>query len=368
MASLNGLLVGSSVARTVLVVSVVAAVGVAIGRPRWRGLSLGVVGVLFSGLIFARAGIVAAAPLLDFLRDFGLILFVYSIGMQVGPGFLASLRRQGWMLNLGAAAVVGLGTLMAVAIHKVGGAPIGVAVGILAGATTNTPSLAAAQQLLGDLGEGGAATALSGVGYAVAYPLGVAGVISSMMLLQRMLRIGVTRAAAASPDGGVAPAVALPRRLEAPRGDDHPPLLGLFSGIALGALLGSVPLPLPGLPVPIKLGLAGGPLLVAMVLGRIRRVGPIVWDLSPGARVMLRDLGIVLFLACVGLKVLSRFGHVSFVAVCGFLAGSMTDPPALAFANGLAGSEGPAVSYAAVYPLVMVLRVIAAQVLVVLFS
>jgi putative transport protein len=543
----------SSVARTLLVVSATAAFGVAMGRPRWRGVGLGVVGVLFAGLAFARAGLAPPAATLDFLRDLGLILFVYSIGVQVGPGFGASLRNHGAMLNVAAAAVVVLGTALAVVVHRSFGAPLGVAVGILAGATTNTPSLAAAQHLLGDLGghavaANGGAAGLPGVGYAVAYPLGVVGVIASMLLLRRGLRVDVAREAASlekahrraananltirSSDvigrpvsmvtafqhvtltrrlrddaldlvtedtilalGDVVHVVGEPGHLERLRAevgdaaeidlrkfpsqvksrwlmvtatgvigktlkeldlrreanvlvtrllragvelpgvaeiglhfgdmvlvvgeggaldrvarqigdteisDERPSMLGLFSGLALGVVVGTIPLPVPGVPVPIKLGLAGGPLLVAMALSRVGRVGPVVWYLPPGARVMLRDVGIVLFLACVGLKsghgffeaLASASGwvwmglgglvtliplltvglalrlacRVNFIAICGFLAGSMTDPPALAFAGGLAGSEGPAASYAAVYPLVMVLRVVSAQLLVLMFA
>jgi putative transport protein len=172
-------------------------------------------------------------------------------------------------------------------------------------------------------------------------------------------------------------------------------------GIALGVLLGTIPLRIPGFPVPLKLGLAGGPLLVAMALSRVGRIGPFIWYLSPSARLMLRDPGIILFLACVGLRsgegffralgsasgwmwmgcgalitviplllgglALRLMCRVNFVELCGFLSGSMTDPPALAFASGLTGSDGTAIAYASVYPLVMVLRVVAAQLLVVFF-
>jgi len=185
-----------------------------------------------------------------------------------------------------------------------------------------------------------------------------------------------------------------------PRELNQPNLLPLFLGILLGVLLGSVPLFVPGLPAPVKLGLAGGPLIVAILLGRIGHWGPLVWYLPPNANYMLREVGIALFLACVGLQSGAFFGpivssgdglrwllfgmavtfiplllvavlaraiwKINYLRLCGLLAGSMTDPPALAFANGLAGGDDVVLSYVTVYPLTMILRVFAVQVLVVL--
>jgi putative transport protein len=179
---------------------------------------------------------------------------------------------------------------------------------------------------------------------------------------------------------------------------DHPHVLPVFVGILLGVILGSVPIVLPGTPAPVRLGLAGGPLIVALVLSQIGRVGPLIWYLTPGANLALREIGIVLFLTCVGLKSGSRFLEVlisgsgvywilagafltlfplvlagfvariivklDFATICGFLAGSMTDPPALAFAGTITNSDRPLVAYAAVYPLVMILRVFVVQILI----
>jgi putative transport protein len=179
---------------------------------------------------------------------------------------------------------------------------------------------------------------------------------------------------------------------------DHPHVLPVFVGILLGVILGSVPIVLPGTPAPVRLGLAGGPLIVALVLSQIGRVGPLIWYLTPGANLALREIGIVLFLACVGLKSGSRFLEVlisgsgvywilagafltlfplvlvgfvariivklDFATICGVLAGSMTDPPALAFAGTITNSDRPLVAYAAVYPLVMILRVFVVQILI----
>ena len=179
---------------------------------------------------------------------------------------------------------------------------------------------------------------------------------------------------------------------------DHPHVLPVFVDILFGVILGGVPILLPGTPAPVRLGLAGGPLIVALVLSQIGRAGPLIWYLTPGANFVLREIGIVLFLACVGLKSGSRFLEVlisgsgvywmlagalltllplvlvgfvarivlklNFSTVCGLLAGSMTDPPALAFAGTLTKSDQPLVAYAAVYPLVMILRVFVVQILI----
>jgi putative transport protein len=176
---------------------------------------------------------------------------------------------------------------------------------------------------------------------------------------------------------------------------DHPQLMPAFVGIALGILLGSIPFSIPGTPVPLKLGIAGGPLIVSLILARLQRIGPLNFYMSAGSNLMVRELGIVLFLTCVGLKAGGSFfevltqgpgliwmaigacitviplGIVAFVArhwlkmnylrLSGLLAGSMTDPPALAFANTLAASDGPAIAYATVYPMTMLLRVVTAQ-------
>jgi putative transport protein len=179
---------------------------------------------------------------------------------------------------------------------------------------------------------------------------------------------------------------------------DHPHVLPVFVGILLGVILGSIPIVLPGTPAPVRLGLAGGPLIVALVLSQIGRAGPLIWYLTPAANLVLREIGIVMFLACVGLKSGSRFLEVlisgsgvywilagafltlfplvlvgflariivklDFPTICGLLAGSMTDPPALAFAGTITNSERPLIAYAAVYPLVMILRVFVVQILI----
>lgn len=552
-----------SVAHAVLLLGLVAATGLAIGSIRIRGINLGIAGVLFSGLIFGhlygRYGIIGEniegglnAHVLHFAMEFGLILFVYTIGVQVGPGFLASLRKQGLPLNLMAGSVVLLGALITAGIHYVGKVDTPAAVGLFSGATTNTPSLGAAQQALKDkLAHDTAVTpdqaealiSQPGLGYAVAYPFGIIGIILAMLLIRRLFRIDTAaevQAFAALNDDrnkslkvmnievrnpnlfgkaineipalselgvvisrvykkgesfiahgrtvleegdvlltvgeekrlrelrdvvGVESTVdvrSLPSRITARRvvvtrsgvlgktiaelrladrfgvmvtrlaraeieippvrtrlqfGDtavvvgeeqgihaaaavlgnevrklNHPQIIPIFVGIVLGVILGSWPISLPGLAVPVKLGLAGGPLIVAIVLSRLGHIGPLVWHMPIGANLALREIGIVLFLACVGLRSGEQFlstllegeglywvlmgalitfvpimlvglvgravYKLNYLTLCGLLAGSMTDPPALAFAGTVTGSDAPSVSYATVYPLTMLLRVL----------
>jgi putative transport protein len=543
-----------SVALTVFVVSAAAVVGLGLGSVAWRGLHLGIGGVLFAGLAVGRLlpPDRLSPEVMEFAREFGLILFVYTIGVQVGPGFLASLRRQGLPLNAMAAAVVLMGAGLTVVACKVGGVDMRDAVGIFSGATTNTPSLAAAQQALRDT-KGAASTSGTVAGYAIAYPFGVVGIILVMALFRALFRVDLAAEAgqvraqqddASPPLGAVALevtnanldgrevrqipgyddgdvvvsrllragqlAVATPKttlrsgdvllavgppaalddlrvvvgrvspldprtvpsqittrrilvtqhaalgrtidelnlagrlnvtvtrvrrgEVELPPsptlplqfgdtvlvvgeeaaiakaaqtlGDsthrlNHPQVIPIFVGLALGVLLGSLPIALPGMPAPVKLGLAGGPLIVAIVLSRLGHFGPLVWHLPSSANFVLREVGIVLFLASVGIRsghgffdtllhgpgltwmawgalvtaapllVVGLFARLvlklNYMSLCGLLAGSMTDPPALAFAGTVTKSEAPGIAYAAVYPLVMLLRVLIAQILVLAF-
>lgn len=529
-----------------LPIAVVVAAGLALGQLKVRGISLGVAGVLFSGLVAGHFGFAPAGPLLDALRDLGLVLFVAAVGAQVGPGFVQSLRDGGLRLNALAAAVVLVGALCTVVLARVLHLDMAALVGVFAGATTNTPALGAAQQALDALPDVDATRrGLPGLGYAVAYPFGVLGVIVSIVGVRALFG----RAANGTAERGT-PAPAVTRRafvvenknldgrtvhdlpglaalgvvvsrvlakdaregeralpstvlhvgdtvlavgdeaalesacaiIGAPSTRDptsststgalrmvvtHKEAVGktlaelaltachdvvvtrvrradvdmvataglrlrfgdqlhvvgrhddlaaaaavvgnsqkalgltdflpIFLGIALGVLLGSVALPLPGLPAPVKLGLAGGPLIVTIVLGRIGKIGPVVWHLPGNVNLALRELGIALFLSAVGLKAGAHLVEaltgqgplwlacgvvitlvpllavaavarlalgLPFAAVAGLLAGSMTDPPALAFANSLVGEDSAAVSYAAVYPTTMVLRILTAQALI----
>lgn len=545
----------NAVAHAVLVLCVVSIAGFAIAAIKIRGIGLGSAGVLFAGLFFGHLGWKIEHSVLDFAREFGLILFVFTIGLQIGPGFFASLQRQGLALNLCAAAIVlGGAGLAALTVPLLGNKPFAAA-GLFSGATTNTPSLGAGQEAISAVPNSTAEDkAMPALAYAVAYPGGVFGIIASVILLGKLFRvkeeaeleafenerrsqivplhrrslevtnanldglqigqipgvhdqgIAVSRLKSTGSDeirlatddatvhvGDILLAVGTEEALEKfqrivgrvsevdlmrspgpvefrhllvtrkevlgkslrqlalstlcgvvvtriQRGgveitaradfrvefgdtlqvvgdakglDEAAALVGnskkelaqthflpVFAGIALGVIAGLVPIAMPGLPVPVRLGLAGGPLVVAIVLSWLGRIGNVVWYMPSGANLALRELGIVLFLACVGLKAGSRFmdtllsqdGPVwlvaglcitvipllvvgivarlllkmNFVVLSGLIAGSMTDPPALAFANTLVKSDAPSVSYAAVYPLTMLLRILCAQFLVLL--
>jgi AspT/YidE/YbjL antiporter-like protein len=390
---------GGSVAGSVLILGLVAVVGLALGSLRVRGLGLGIAGVLFSGILFGHCGARVPPLLLDFVRDFGLILFVYCVGVQVGPGFRASLRRDGLRLNLLAAGLVGVGAVIAVGIGKLAHVPMPVAVGLFSGGTTNTPSLGAAQVALHELpGYTEAVGAMPGLGYAVAYPFGILGVIGTMLLMRRLFRAPVLAGPA-----GQSPEATRDFEASAPAGDEATSVqaLPLFIGVSLGVLLGNIPFPVAGLPAPLRLGLAAGPMIVAMALSSVPRLGPLTWRLPEKANLLLRELGIVLFLCVVGLRAGERFvetllsgdgfywmANAALITVvpvalatlvarywlglryhftCGLLAGSMTDPPALAFASSLAKTRDPIVAYATVYPLTQLMRVLSAQLIVLLF-
>lgn len=544
------LFTGHSVAHTVIILSLVIALGVALGHIKVFGISLGIAGVLFSGLLFGHFDLTINDEILEFCREFGLILFVYTIGMQVGPGFFASFRRQGLRLNVLAAAIVLSGVAVAVLIHFFLHIPIPVLVGLLSGAVTNTPGLGAAQQALRERIAESPDLVLPGMAYAVAYPFGIFGIILTMIGIRYLFRINPEQEAEAfaQSQGGkgqlpqnynieitnarlagvqvrtlagivqaeyvisrllrgdkveipgaetrlqlgdvlhvvctaenaeklalvlgdvskvdvrTVPSMLTARNvlitqnnavgktireldlmrrygvaitrinrsgtelvanagLELQFGDrvtvvgeesslkkvsvelgdsikqlNHPNILPVFIGIILGVILGSIPFKVAGVPAPVKLGLAGGPLLVSILLSRYGRVGPVVWYLPLSANLVLREVGITLFLACVGLKSGGRFVEtlvsgdglywmglaalitavplmlvaliarvvykLNYLTICGLLAGSMTDPPALGFANQISASDAPAITYASVYAMTMFLRILTAQALV----
>ncbi|WEJ83489.1 putative transporter [Kluyvera intermedia] len=548
----------SDIALTVSVLALVAVVGLWIGNIKIRGIGFGIGGVLFGGIIVGhfvdQAGITLSSPMLHFIQEFGLILFVYTIGIQVGPGFFASLRVSGLRLNLFAILIAILGGLVTTLLHKIFAIPLPVVLGIFSGAVTNTPALGAGQQILRDLGEPFSVVDQMGMSYAMAYPFGICGILLTMWLIRLFFRVNVEKEAqqfdeqagsghshlktinirvenpnlnrmaiqdvpvlnsdkiicsrlkggetlmvpspttiietgdllhlvgeasdlhnaqlvigkevetslstrgtdmkvervvvtnekvlgkkirdlhykqrydvvisrlnragvelvassnASLQFGDILNLVGRPAAIDAVASDlgnaqqklQQVQMLPVFIGIGLGVLLGSVPLFIPGFPVALKLGLAGGPLIMALILGRIGSIGKLYWFMPPSANLALRELGIVLFLAVVGLKsggdfvetllhgeglswigygifitgiplltvgILARiFAKMNYLTLCGMLAGSMTDPPALAFANNLHATSGAAaLSYATVYPLVMFLRIITPQLLAVLF-
>ena len=513
----------SDIALTVSILALVAVVGLFIGNVKFRGIGLGIGGVLFGGIIVghfvSQAGMTLSSDMLHVIQEFGLILFVYTIGIQVGPGFFASLRVSGLRLNLFAVLIVIIGGLVTAILHKLFDIPLPVVLGIFSGAVTNTPALGAGQQILrvifrvnveteaqqheSSRTNGGAliktinirvenpnlhdlaikdVPILNGdkiicsrlkreetlkvpspdtiiqlgdllhlvgqpadlhnaqlvIGQEVDTSLSTKGtdlrvervVVTNEnvlgkrirdlhfkerydVVISRLNRAGVELVASGDISlqfGDILNLVGRPSAIDAVAnvlGNAQQKLqqvqmLPVFIGIGLGVLLGSIPVFVPGFPAALKLGLAGGPLIMALILGRIGSIGKLYWFMPPSANLALRELGIVLFLSVVGLKsggdfvntlvngeglswigygalitavplitvgILARMlAKMNYLTMCGMLAGSMTDPPALAFANNLHPTSGAAaLSYATVYPLVMFLRIITPQLLAVLF-
>lgn len=544
-----------TVAHTILIYSIVIVAGIALGKIKIFGISLGITFVLFAGIALGHFGFAANHEVVDFIKDFGLILFVFSIGLQVGPGFFSSFKKGGLSLNILALGIIFLGAATTLVIHYITGTPLAILVGIMSGAVTNTPGLGAAQEAIKQVAENSTAAGVPniGLGYAVAYPFGVVGIILTMIILRKTSHINVNKelelfnekqhpsetlperlsisitnpvvfnktvaeisgmlhselvisrvlhkgelytpisenviypndivlvvaqkgilpkvveqlGTVSEIDLSSKPGVLVSRQvlvtnksvlgkklgslkfrskyninitrvfrsgielLAVPDlklqmgdkltivGDDkaidkvavkignsikrlyEPNIIPIFLGILLGVILGSIPLMIPGIPNPIKLGLAGGPLIIAILLSKYGYKFSLVSYTTPSANLMLREIGIVLFLASVGITSGQKFiptlisgdgfiwmgygaiitlvpilivGIISrhilkrnYFEICGLLSGSMTDPPALAYANSIAQSEAPAVAYATVYPLVMFMRILVAQLMILFF-
>ena len=548
---INDLLWGEGIGHSILLLSFVIAAGIQLGKIKVFGVSLGITLVLFVGIILGHFGFTINHNVIHFFKEFGLILFVYSVGMQVGPGFFSSFKQGGITLNMLACGIVFLGVLTAVILHYATGIPMPTMVGILSGAVTNTPGLGAAQQAFSDMH--GVSDNTIALGYAVAYPLGVIGIILSIILIKYIFRvsfdkeneqlnsedsshtneakpislivknpaifnktvaelsnllehrdfvisrvwrdsnkqieiasantvlqendkvfvittetdaetiktfigeeidmerkqwirmesqfinrrilitkpelngkrlgqlklrklygINITRINRAGVDLVAKPGLTLQvgdrvnvvgtetavSNVEKVLGNsmkrlNEPNLITIFVGIALGIVLGSIPISFPGIPQPVKLGLAGGPLVVAILISRFGYHYKLITYTTQSANLMLREIGITLFLACVGisagdgfvdtivnnggfawigygfiitfvpLMIIGCIGRyfckVNYFTLMGLIAGSTTDPPALAYSNATAGNDAPSVGYATVYPLTMFLRVLTAQ-------
>lgn len=555
MSWLNELLWGEGIGHSILLLSFVIALGIQLGKIKVFGVSLGITLVLFVGIVMGQLGFTINHNVIHFFKEFGLILFVYSVGMQVGPGFFSSFKKGGITLNLLACGIVFLGVFTAIVIHYITGVPMSTMVGILSGAVTNTPGLGAAQQAYTDVF--GVTDPTIALGYAVAYPLGVIGIILSTIVVRYVFRInfdkeskdldtdGEKQSGTAKPISLVVknPAVFnkkvgdlsvlidrdfvisrvwhtdqnieiassgtvlnendkifvittehdaegikafIGEEIKMDRSDwlkmdtqfvarrilitkpelngkrlsqlqlrktyginitrvnragvdlaanstlalqvgdrvnvvgselavanvekvlgnsmkrlNEPNIITIFIGIFLGILLGSIPFTFPGIPQPVKLGLAGGPLVVAILISRFGYKYKLVTYTTMSANLMLREIGITLFLACVGISagqgfldtivnnggfawigygfiittlplliigcVARYFYKVNYFTLMGLMAGSTTDPPALAYANTTAGNDAPSVGYATVYPLTMFLRVLTAQLLILFF-
>ena len=544
---------GGGVAHSVLILALVISAGIALGKLKIAGVKLGVTWIRFVGIAVSHFGMRLEGHLIHFVKEFGLILFVYSIGLQVGPSFFSSFKKGGVRLNMLAAAIVFLGVTVTYVLYLITGLPITTMVGILSGAVTNTPGLGAAQQAYSDMT--GIDSPDTAMGYAVAYPLGVVGIILSMMAIRWIFRIRFDEENKALTDweqgGSSREAVRISVSVKNPFVDrktvlqikrlinrqfilsrvlhenghidianaqtpltvgdrvlivtttdnidfivdfigdridmdkeewerlDHqfisrrimitksklngkhigelklrsgygvtvtrvnragvdlipnhglqlqmgdrvtvvgseasinavskilgnsmrrlnePNLIPIFVGIFLGVVLGSIPIMFPGIPQPVKLGLAGGPLIVSILISRFGPHYKLVTYTTMSANLMLREVGISLFLACVGLgagegfieTVVYEGGYrwigygalitilplmivgifarkvlkINYYTLMGLSAGAMTDPPALAYSNGVAGNDMPSVGYATVYPLTMFLRILTAQLLI----
>lgn len=545
----------NSIAQTVLVFGLVISVGIWLGRIKIGGISLGVTWVLFTGMFLSYIGIRVEESTEHFLKEFGLILFVYTIGLQVGPSFFASLKKNALNNNLIATLTVSGGVLITIILYYVSHNHMTVMAGVMSGAVTNTPGLAAAQAAAAEVNINSTDRSLITLAYACTYPLGVFGIIGSLLLLKKILGVNISHEQEmhrklnifrsnkpvshhyrldnkmlygqplkkmfemlkeriivsrmlhkgeiitptpdtilaendvllivasrkeseqlllivgpysnvnlkeASDSNLIARTIIVTKksvthkrlgdlpelgqqnftltRLKragiemVPHGDilmqlgdtikvvgteegvkiveealgnsvkklEAPDLAPIFIGIVLGVILGSIPLQFPGMPVAVKIGMAGGPLIVALLLSRFGNVFYLNNYTTNSANLMIREMGICLFLASVGLSsgknLSAAFGDgrgfvwilmgvavtviplvvmgiiakkvfkKTYFEICGLLAGASTDPPALAFATKLAGSDIPSVTYATVYPLTMILRIVAAQLLILFFS
>ena len=550
------LLTQGNTAGAIFILAIVIALGLYLGKFKLKGISLGSVWILFMGILLGHLGLRINSVMLSFIKEFGLILFVFTIGLQVGPGFFRSFRRDGLPMNLLAVGMVALAVATTYIIHVISGENVGIMTGIMSGAVTNTPGLGAAQQTLSDapvLTEE-IETAAAGIGsaYAVAYPLGVLGAIAVLLVSKLFFKVDIDREKQKSSedDSDDANAYRLACRVKNPalfgktihdivgeenadhlviarmkRGDwvffpdldmplregdellivtdvhhkdkaaiifgeefpvdmnqwqhsgtklvaerlsitkpaitgaslrkldirhkygvtvtrilrsgvdlqadadlilqvgdslqvvgsedgikrlarlvgnepeslHKPNLVPIFFGIALGVLVGMIPIHFPSMPQPLKLGLAGGPLIVAILLGHFGPKLGITTYTALSANLMIREIGISLFMAAVGLDAGKTFvaslvggGYmwvlygalitvipmavIAFIArcvmkfdffkICGLLAGGTTDPALLSFSEQMFGSGRIAVNYTTVYPLTMFLRVVAAQVMI----
>ena len=415
---LRELLAGQTLGHVLLILSFVIAVGLTLGRIKVRGVSLGATFVLLTGIVVSHFGAkfpeqlfvdaegtrhFIAPSILHFVKEYGLILFVYAIGMQVGAGFFSAFKKGGLPLNFLALCVVGLGVATTCAVRGVFHLSTPVAVGILSGAVTNTPGLGAAQSTYATMSANvenipEAYAAVMSNAYAAAYPLGVLGTIM-IVFFARIL----ARGNKASTDSAIESGTESSAESTKPAPSDPTPRVNassvakVFVGIMLGVILGSCPIPIPGLSQPLRLGLAGGPLVVSILMGAFARNLHMHSLLPSNSLLSMREIGICLFLAAVGLDAGPTFVEtmrggglqwacfgaaitilplaivvlpaVYFFKVdgdtlAGVVAGSMTDPPALSYSVETADNNRPLVGYATVYPLSMFLRIMTAQALV----
>lgn len=387
---------GSGVGPTILYLALSIFIGLLLGKIKIAHVSLGITWVLFVGIALSACGVSLNAEMLHIIKEFGLILFVVAVGLQVGPGFFRSFKKGGLSMNLMALVNVALGVIITCLIAKFADQDLADMAGVYTGAITNTPGLSAAQQAVVDLGVEGGADRLA-AGYAVTYPLAVVGMILSCILLRVFCRVDLNKEPVS--EASLEPKA---EKQATPLSQRHKVnLIPIFVIIALGVIVGSIPIPV-GMKAPVKLGLAGGPLVVAILGGWLGvKKGWMTTEFTDSHGIwMLREVGIALFLAGVGLGaggkfvetvqvhymwvvygviitmvpplLVATFGRLvlkmNYYTLMGFIGGSHTDPPTLAFANTVApeGCKLPNMGYATVYPLTMFLRIFTAQLLVLL--
>ena len=389
------LFTGSGVGPCILYLAISIFLGLLLGKIKIANVSLGITWVLFIGIGISALGVTLNPGMLHIVKEFGLILFVTAVGLQVGPTFFNSFKKGGLAMNLMALANVALGVLITYIIAKVANQSLTDMAGVYTGAITNTPGLSAAQQAVTDAGDPDAANRLA-AGYAVAYPLAVVGMIMTCIILRPLCKIDLKNEPTTMPVESLSETLNNNTKKVLKQ-----PLIPLFIIIALGIIIGSIPIPV-GMDAPVKLGLAGGPLVVAIIAGWLGvKKGWYTTEFTDGKGVhMLREVGIALFLAGVGLGaggifvetvklhyiwvlygfiitivppiIVATFGRLvlkmNYYTLMGFIGGSHTDPPTLAFANNIApdGCKLPNTGYATVYPLTMFLRIFTAQLLVLL--
>ena len=395
--NLYNLFTGSGVGPCILYLAVSIFLGLLLGKIKIAKISLGITWVLFVGIIISALGVTLNAGMLHIVKEFGLILFVTAVGLQVGPTFFNSFKKGGLAMNLMALTNVALGVLITYIIAKVANESLTDMAGVYTGAITNTPGLSAAQQAVTDAGDPDSASRLA-AGYAVTYPLAVVGMIMTCIILRPLCRIDLKNEITNDDTVQTRLIASLQESKRAPL---KQPLIPLFIIIAVGIIIGSIPIPV-GMDAPVKLGLAGGPLVAAIIGGFLGvKHGWFDTEFTDGKGVhMLREVGIALFLAGVGLgaggvfvetvkvhyiwvlygviitivppMIVATFGRLvlkmNYYTLMGFIGGSHTDPPTLAFANNIApdGCKLPNTGYATVYPLTMFLRIFTAQLLVLL--
>jgi AspT/YidE/YbjL antiporter-like protein len=341
-------------------------------------------------------GVAVDYKLIGLMKDLGLVLFIFTVGLQVGPSFFSSFRKGGLKLNLLAVAIVVLGVLATVLISVFSGETLDVMAGVYSGSIGSTPGMSAAQQAVSSIGIGTEDTIANG--FAVTYPIGIVGPIICCILIRNICQVSLENEPVQTVEQGENSPITLPGGQEKVVSKS---LIVLFIGICLGVGLGSIPFPL-GLSVPFKLGMAGGPMIVAILIGHFgTKQGYIDATVTSGATMsMLRELGISIFLGSVGLTAGGSFidticngGYmwiiyglaitmlpvlavgifarkhlkVNYYTIMGLAGGATTDTPALAYANSVANNPDnslPASSYATVYPLTVFMRVFTAQMLV----